>query len=452
MVPQRQQQHRLQTLLSLSWVLSACTAFASPSRIPRRFATTTTELRAGGTGGDNFSELTSTLARLDEQFKIQVRSKGNKSRWSKVFLPKEGSNDDDNADVETPFGEENSNTNSNNDPPPQDYEDYVWILEPPNNSIPSCVIVFTGGAGLGTFPHIAYNELLSRVSNKLNAVCIAAPYQVGLDHFALAKQTGERLRRALLYCEDDASRQYPKNIPTYSLSHSLGCKLQTIYMGATGQEFDGIGFMSFNNFSFVQTISMARSFAEQIRGDNNDIFDKTVGKMPFNNDEMLNTIFAFAENVVGAIGVDFSPNAKDTERLIQLRFDDILQSKTRLFVFDKDNLDNSKEFVDNCSGGRPGPSASGLPGGHLAPVYFKLAIDDMDLDSTLPPEAQEMAKEAIGGFNSASFGDEEALNELVTEVCAWILGKSPTREPQWESAARNEQPKLSGFSESDAKA
>jgi hypothetical protein len=413
-----------------------------------------TELRAGSSGGDNFSELTSTLARLDEQFKIQVRSKGTKSRWSKLFLPKEGSSKDDDADDKNPLGENSNDANIDEQQQPQDYEDYVWILEPPNNSIPSCVIVFTGGAGLGTFPHIAYNELLSRVSNKLNAVCIAAPYQVGLDHFALAKQTGERLRRALLYCEDDVSRQYPKNIPTYSLSHSLGCKLQTIYMGATGQEFDGIGFMSFNNFSFVQTISMARSFADQIQQgtttDDDSFFNnKNVNfKSPF-NDEMLNTIFSFAENVVGAIGVDFSPNSKDTERLIQLRFDDILQRKTRLFVFDKDNLDNSKEFVDNCSGG-PGPSASGLPGGHLAPVYFKLAIDDMDLDSSLPPEAQQMAKEAIGGFEAASFGDEEALNELVTEVCAWILGKPPTRGPQWGSAARNEPPQLTGFSESSS--
>jgi hypothetical protein len=212
-------------------------------------------------------------------------------------------------------------------------------------------------------------------------------------------------------------------------------------MGATGQEFDGIGFMSFNNFSFGQTISMGRMFAEQIR--KNTQFPTS----PLDNEEILNNIFSFAESVVGMIGVDFSPNAKDTERLIQLRFDDILQKKTRLFVFDEDNLDNSKEFMENCSGG-PGPSSSGLPGGHLTPVLFKFAIDDLDLDD-VPPEAREMAREAMGGFESASFGDQDALNELVDEVCNWILGKPPSRGPSWESEARNETPKLAGFSTSE---
>jgi hypothetical protein len=74
------------------------------------------------------------------------------------------------------------------------------------------------------------------------------------------------------------------------------------------------------------------------------------------------------------------------------RFDDALQQKTRLFVFDEDNLDDSKEFLENCSGG-PRLSTSGLPGGHLAPVYFKLGVDDLDLDE-MPPEAFEMVQEA----------------------------------------------------------
>ena len=72
------------------------------------------------------------------------------------------------------------------------------MLEPPNNSIPSCVVVFTGGAGLGQFPQVAYNELLSEISKTLNAVCLTAPYEVGLDHFGLAKATGEKLRRVLM--------------------------------------------------------------------------------------------------------------------------------------------------------------------------------------------------------------------------------------------------------------
>ncbi len=408
------------SLLSL-WRLDALvTAFASPSSLHL-----SSRLRAGS---DDFSELTSALARLDQQWNIQQKQKGNKSRWSKLILPR---------DPDQKVVEESPSTSLSTNP-----EDFVWILEPPASTIPSCVIVFTGGAGLGQFPHIAYNELLSRVSDRLNAVCIAAPYQVGLDHFSLAKQTGERIRRALVYCEDDPSRQYPPNLPTYCLAHSLGCKLQTIYVGATGQQFDGMGFMAFNNFSFGQTITMARTFAQQIR--KNSGGNDPLGKIPLDNEEILNTIFAFAENVVGVIGVDFTPNARDTERLIQLRFDDVLQAKTRLFVFDEDNLDNSKEFVLNCSGGS-GPTAAGLPGGHLTPVFFKFGFDDLDIND-LPPQTKDMAREAMGGFQSASFGNEVDLEELVDEVANWILGKPPKRAPRWDAKARNESPKLVEFS------
>jgi hypothetical protein len=418
-------------ILSLPLLWSATTAFASPSFF--RTNKNENKLSSSALKSSDFTELTSQLARLDKQFQIQQSSKKSKSRWSKLTLPKE-----DTDDVNPEEGEEEEEE-SNQNP-----DDFVWILEPPANTIPSCAIVFTGGAGLGQFPHIAYNELLSRVSDRLNAVCIAAPYQVGLDHFSLAKQTGERLRRALVLCQDDPARQYPPNMPTYALTHSLGGKLQTIYVGATGQEFDGIGLMSFNNFSFGQTISMARMFAGELRKNTRKDQFSSFSNNPLDNEEMMNTVFSFAENIVNGIGIDFTPNAQDTERLIQMRYDDILQSKTRLFVFDEDNLDNSKEFAENCSGG-PGPSASGLPGGHLAPVYFKLGVDDFDLGD-VPPEAREMAKEAMGGFQSASFGDEQALNELVDEVCDWILGAAPKRGPQWEAAARNEPPKLAGFS------
>jgi hypothetical protein len=403
-------------ILSLPLLWSSTTAFATPS-----FSRTNeNKFSSSALKASDFTELTSQLARLDKQFQVQQSSKS-KSRWSKLTLPKEDTEEDEEEEQQNIY---------------QNPEDFVWILEPPANTIPSCAIVFTGGAGLGQFPNIAYNELLSRVSDRLNAVCITAPYQVGLDHFSLAKQTGERLRRALILCQDDPARQYPPDMPTYALTHSLGGKLQTIYVGATGQEFDGIGLISFNNFSFGQTISMARMFAAELR--------KNTPKNPLDNEEMLNNVFSFAENIVTGIGIDFTPNAQDTERLIQMRYDENLQKKTRLFVFDEDNLDNSNEFADNCSGG-PGPSASGLPGGHLAPVYFKLDFDDFDLGD-VPPEAREMAKEAMGGFQRASFGDEQALNELVDEVCSWILGAKPKRGPQWEAAARNEPPRLAGFS------
>jgi hypothetical protein len=412
-----------------------------------------TSLRAGGQDNndvDAFSDLTSSLARLDNQWKIQQSGKGSKSRWSKLFLPRDNEEKPEELNVAQDF-DASAVTGSTfpKDSDSQDPNDYVWVLDPPGNAVPSCIIVFTGGAALGQFPHVAYNELLLRVSNKLNALCIAAPYSVDLDHFKLAKQTGERIRRAIMYLEDDPSRPYKTMPPIYALGHSLGCKLQTIYVAATGQDFDGFGFMAYNNFGFSKTIKMARSFAEEIRRSTSERTAGTQGR----RDDILGSIFEFAELAVGAIGVDFSPNAQDTLRLVSLRYDDRLQSKTRVFVFDEDNLDSSQDFVGACSGGS-GPSLCGLQGGHLAPVFFRWDIDDLkgfDDGDNIPPEAREMAKEAMGGLQSASFGDEAALNDLVDAICDWILGRPPAREPAWAVSSDDYQvPKISGSNNSSS--
>ena len=374
-------------------------------------------------------EITSALARMDEQWQIQQQQAPGQSRWTKLVLPKEEGDDED-----------NNTENVREDPPlqqtSQDQDDFVYLLEPSNSysSAPSCLIVFVGGAGLGQFPNVAYSEFLTRLSDKLNAAVLTVPYAVGLDHFELAKQTGDRLRRAILFCQDDPKRQYPSSLPTFALSHSLGCKLQTIYVAATSQEYQGLGFISYNNFGFGQTIQMARSFAEQLRGSfgAGAFGGKTMG----NSEEAFNMIFGLAETVLGVMGFDFSPSAADTERLISLKFQEDLQRKTRLFVFDEDNLDSSEQFAQSCDG--PGPTTSGLPGTHLTPVYFKVGFDG------LPEETRDMAKEFAGGYESASFGDEQYMNELVDEVSNWILGKGPSRPAHWQGTAA-EAPRLTGI-------
>ena len=362
----------------------------------------------GGDMDNPAGELVSTLAKLDRQWMIEQRAQGPKSRWTKLVLPKDSA------------GKEEGPTTT---PSQESQQDFVYLLEPPTSTIPSCLVVFLGGAGLGQFPHIAYSEFLMRLSTKLNAAILTAPYQVGLDHFTIAKTSGELLRRAVLYCEDDPTRQYPTTLPTYCLGHSLGCKLQTIYMGATGQDYEGIGFIAFNNFGFVQTIRMAREFAKQIGQ-----ASVTGGSAS----EMLNTIFNVAEMAIGTLGVEFTPTPEDTDKIIAIKYNK--SDKTRLFVFDDDTLDSSQQFLQVCPNK---PTVSALPGSHLTPVYFKLGLKDLDI----PDEARDIAAGAIGGVESASFGNEQELDALVDEVAAFILGKGPTREPNWATGAG--QPRIS---------
>lgn len=391
----------------------------------------------GGNGdaessGNPAFELTSALAKLDRQWKIEQAAKPT-SRWTKIVF------DDEVTSTE----EQPSDATI---PPPgaaaaaaaaaaSATQDFVYLLEPPNNSVPSCVIVFIGGAGLGQFPQIAYKEFLTRLSDRLNAAVITAPYSVGLDHFALAKRTGELSRRAVGHCQEDSARMYPVNLPVYCLTHSLGGKLATIHMAATQQEYAGVGMMSFNNFGFSKTIGMAREFAEQIR--KNTTGDKDKGASdPFaqaggsSGSEILNQIFNIAETFVGTIGLDFSPSPEAMNRLIGMKYDEGRQAKTRMFVFDEDTLDSTEDFTSNCQG--LGPEVSELKGTHLTPVYFKFGLDELDL----PEQARGMASNAMGGISSASFGNEEELTAIVNEVCDWILGKKPSR--------RAEQPRLTG--------
>ena len=103
----------------------------------------------------------------------------------------------------------------------------------------------------GQYPQIAYSELLSRISKRLNAAIITAPYPLGLDHFELSKKAGEALRRAALQCEEKGG--YSTSLPKFYLGHSLGSKLLSIQFAASGvRDAEGIGYMSYNNFGFKE--------------------------------------------------------------------------------------------------------------------------------------------------------------------------------------------------------
>jgi len=380
--------------------------------------------------GDGMIELTSALAKLDRQWQLSQQSKRGGNTIGNEWIPLP-LNDNDPSSTTT--------ATTTRDP-----NNLVYLLEP-SVGTPSITLLFVGGAGLGQFPHIAYNELLKRISTKCNAAVIAVPYEVGLDHFELAKVTGEKIRKALIHCED--IRSYSSNMPKFMLGHSLGAKLQTITLSATNdavsaEELAGVGFMSFNNFGFKNTITMAKSFAQELRNDRvkkagvdtASVSDDMSGGGGDNN-AMFDMLFNLAEVAVGAVGVEFTPSPDDTKRILSLKYDGKLQSKTRLFVFDDDELDSSLDIVDSCTAGSSsssddgsdGLTSSGLRGSHLTPVFLKFGLEDLDL----PEEAREMAGQVAGGFQNASFGDEEYLNEAVDEVCGWILGREPSRRPSW---------------------
>ena len=361
-------------------------------------------------------ELVTALAKLDKEWTLANDNRRGRQQgwdWQKLVVKETASTSSSADDVPPPLGTT---------------EEFVYLLEPPPSTTPSCIILFTGGAGLGQYPHIAYGEFLKRIAYRLNAAIVAAPYQIGLDHFEIAKKTGELLRMAVISLEDE--RSYADSTPKFAIAHSLGAKLQTISLAATGigEDLQGIGFMSFNNFGFSSIVKQTRSFATDIQSGMSGAAGSNASAQQMQNDAMMDTLFGFAEMAIGSVGLEFSPSPSDTERLISLKYDTELQKKTRLFVFDDDDLDSSLDFLDSCQGF--GPSASGLSGGHLSPVFIKLGLENLDI----PEEARGIADQVAGGFQSASFGDEDILNQAVSEVCSWVLGNNPARGPDSGSA------------------
>jgi hypothetical protein len=342
---------------------------------------------ADAIGGD----LVTALAKLDKQWELANSNSNGKKKigeWTVMDLKQD--------DSTTP--------------------EIVYLLEPDSGAAPSCVIFFLGGAVLGQFPHIAYSTFLKGVAERTNAAVVAIPYEVGLDHFGIAQKAVSRMKSAVVECED--SRGYSPSLPKYAIGHSLGCKLHSIGVAATGigEELAGLGFVSFNNFGFTETITMARSFANEMQLGGNTGF-QGAGPAPFD------ALFDLASMAIGAVGLEFTPSPDDLDRIVKAKFNEDVLKKIRLFKFDDDDLDSSTRFVNCFEDGVEPPSLSNLEGTHLSPVFLKLGVDDLDL----PEEARTMADVATGGFQNASFGDEELLNALVEEVSDWMLGKSPSR-------------------------
>lgn len=223
------------------------------------------------------------------------------------------------------------------------------------------------------------------------------------------------IRRAIIHCEEDPARLYSPQLPTYCLAHSLGCKLASIYMAATGQEFEGIGLISFNNFGFSNTIKLVREFAEEIQEGTHFASRRRI------DSAALDGFFTFAENLMGNLNVEFTPSPSETERLLSLKYSPDRQRKTRLFVFDEDNMDSSASIVQSLRKEGDGVTLSSLPGNHLTPVYFQLGL------GSLPEEARYMAADSLGGLQSISYGNLDELTALVQEVANFILGKAPSR-------------------------
>ena len=88
------------------------------------------------------------------------------------------------------------------------------------------VVRFVGGAVLGSYPHIAYDAFLRRLGDDAGVVVVATPYELGVDHGAIAEVPIVPRRRV----EPSGGEEGydTATMPVFAAGHSLGCKLQLI--------------------------------------------------------------------------------------------------------------------------------------------------------------------------------------------------------------------------------
>ena len=163
---------------------------------------------------ESMSGLVNTLALYDDAWR---KNKRDSDRWEKLEIVSSDGND-------------------------ETFTQDVYLLRQPENFLaPTSVVFFLGGAALGQYPHIAYSAMLTKLSNSVGCAVLAAPYATGLNHFEIAKETGELFRKGLRKCECDLG--WKEDLPLYTVAHSLGCKLSLINIAATGisENLSGIG-------------------------------------------------------------------------------------------------------------------------------------------------------------------------------------------------------------------
>ena len=94
-----------------------------------------------------------------------------------------------------------------------------WVRCPPGRAWG--VVHFVGGAVLGSYPHIAYDAFLRRLGDDAGVVVVATPYELGVDHGAIARECQSSLDAA--WSRAAAREGYDTaTMPVFAGGHSLG--------------------------------------------------------------------------------------------------------------------------------------------------------------------------------------------------------------------------------------
>ena len=294
------------------------------------------------------------------------------------------------------------------------------------------VVHFIGGAVLGSYPHIAYDAFLTRVCEDAGVVVVATPYELGVDHAAVARSCGAAFDSA--WAAVAAREGYdPTVAPVFAAGHSLGCKLQLITgfggtskpgrggegasadVDAAGMQRTGHLFVSFNNATAADSVRLLEKFARELikrrvetasGGDasTNAAFEGFARNLP--------NLTALAERAASAAGLDFTPSPEETVDGAGRRFvspkSEARHLRGRRSGSERRTRGGVAEEVRDSGGGRGACGARDAPGEPSRPSF---------------PIRRREAQPAFGTLGGLRVGDEEAVKKLAEEGVKFLTGR-----------------------------
>lgn len=276
------------------------------------------------------------------------------------------------------------------------------------------VVHFTGGAVLGSFPHIAYSALLEQLAEQASVLVIASPFDISTDHAALTEQCDAGLHSALsAVC--DADGYDCSRLPVFGVGHSLGSKLQLLSGCSHPGSKQSHVLVSFNNASASDTVGLVERFAKRIAAERASGYTGA-GMLGSLADAIPEGVSEAVSSAAKAAGVEFTPWPEQTLQMAQNSFSN-MQRRLDLVQLEDDDLDMAQSLALSLQGTSRGVAVGihSLPGNHLTPVCARLSNYEQGISTGNAELDQQLSM-----LQGLTLGDENAVNALATLLSSLI--------------------------------
>ena len=320
-----------------------------------------------------------------------------------------------------------------------------WVLDPPDNTPPRCLVHFTGGAFVGAAPQLAYRPLLEALAAR-GALIVATPFATGFDHLRTADEIYFKLSRCL-----KALGPSVLMLPAYGLGHSLGSLMQVLICSRYIVPRAGNVLMSFNNKPATDSIPFLSPFiAPSARALGPILAQLATSPLRSNVEQWIDVLKGISPGVVKQVipvleqltpiyldvaqgTQEFIPPPEEVRSLVKSGY---AVGRNLLLKFVDDSIDETPTLASIMQSSAAGASLEltlkSLPGDHVRPLQQDLSKISPDLAKFTTQQLNNsenfwnsignladqaglpaQAKEQLSGLTKAATGVAAMLGEAV---------------------------------------